>query len=156
MRRPVTFLAVVLSVGLAAAASTQVMDGTDFNVDDGGLAIGGYDPVAYFTLGEPTPGTTEFTAEYNGVTFQFASIEHRDLFLADPERYVPAYGAWCAWAASRNSLATVDPEQFVIYDGRLFLNYNARLNRKFARDLAVNVDKADSFWPELSEKAAAR
>lgn len=152
MRRPVA----LLSVSLAVTASTQVMDSTEFNVDETGLAIGGYDPVAYFTLGKPTPGRQEFAAAHNGVAFRFASLEHRDLFLADPDRYVPAYGAWCAWAASRNSLAAVDPTQFVIHDGRLFLNYNARLNRKFGRDLATNVNKADSFWPELSAKAAAR
>jgi len=90
------------------------------------------------------------------VTFYFASAEHRTIFMEKPDRFIPAYGAWCAWAASRDSLAAIDPRQFVIHDDRLFLNYNARLNRRFAGKLEDNIQKADDNWPELSEEARAR
>ena len=149
---------IIVFLGLVAAftASAQVMDGTEFNVDESGLAIEGYDPVAYFTLGEATPGSPEFSTEHNGVTFYFASAAHRTMFMETPDRFIPAYGAWCAWAASRDSLAAIDPRQFVIHDDRLFLNYNARLNRRFAGKLENNIQRADDNWPDLSEEASAR
>ena len=156
MRNRFRWIITIVGLVVASTASTQVMDGTEFNADESGLAIEGYDPVAYFTLGEATPGSPALNAEYNGVTFHFASAEHRDMFLDTPERFIPAYGAWCAWAASRDSLATIDPRQFVIYEDRLFLNYNARLNRRFAGRLEENIRKADEYWPELSVEASTK
>jgi YHS domain-containing protein len=154
MKRSILFPVVL---GFAAAfASAQVNDGSDFNLDDNGIAIGGYDPVAYFALGEAVPGNEDISAEHNGATFLFSTEENRQVFLENPEQYVPAYGGWCAWAASNGYLATVDPEQFVIQDNRLFLNYNGRVNRRFARDLDERIRQADDNWPDLSEEAAGR
>jgi YHS domain-containing protein len=154
MATRLTILAVLIVV--AAAAGAQVMDGTEFNTNEDGLALEGYDPVAYFTLGEATEGTPEIEAQYNGVKFRFADESHRRLFEADPEKYLPAYGAYCAWAASRGNLADIDPTAFVVHDDRLFLNYNNRLNRRFIGDLDENVEKADQNWPGLSEEAAGK
>ena len=156
MRNRIGLIFTALLVFMVSTASAQVMDGREFNADENGLAIEGYDPVAYFTLGEATLGSPGIAAVHNGITFHFVSEEHRQLFAEDPEAYLPAYGAWCAWAASRDSLATIDPLAFVVHDGRLFLNYNARLNRRFAGKLAENIRKADDNWPDLSQEAATQ
>jgi YHS domain-containing protein len=156
MRNRLVWIVAVLLVTVTLAASAQVMDGSELNTDETGLAIDGYDPVAYFTLGEATPGSPRITAKHNGVTYHFVSDDHRQLFLEDPQRYLPEYGAWCAWAASRDSLATIDPRQFVVHDGRLFLNYNARLNRRFVANLEENIRRADENWPGLSAEAAEK
>lgn len=156
MRDRFRWIIMVVGLVVASTVAAQVMDGTEFNVDASGLAIEGYDPVAYFTLGEATPGSPELNAEFKGISFHFASAEHRDMFLETPERFIPAYGAWCAWAVSRDSLAAIDPLQFVIYEDRLFLNYNTRLNRRFAGHLEENIRKADEYWPELSVEASAK
>lgn len=132
------------------------MDGSEFNTDENGLAIEGYDPVAYFTLGEATPGKTGITSTYIGVTFQFALESHKILFDRNPEQYLPAYGGWCAWAAAKGNLADIDPEAFVVHDERLFLNFNNRLNRRFSNDLENLIRMADDNWPGLSEEAAGR
>ena len=84
-----------------------------------------------------------FTAEFAGATFYFSSEDNQMLFQGDPERYVPAYGGWCAWAASRDSIADIDPKAFVVHDGRLFLNFNGWLNWRFRFNLKGNIEKAD-------------
>jgi YHS domain-containing protein len=127
-----------------------------FNTDGAGVAIYGYDPVAYFTMNAAVPGNPEIRADYEGILFYFASQEHRELFEADPQAFLPQYGGWCAWAASRNSLADIDPEQFVVQDGRLFLNYSGFINLRFRSRLDYNIEQADENWPELSRQAADR
>ncbi len=138
------------------------MAGTAFGQDAesanllNGVAIKGYDPVAYFTVGEAVPGDEGITAEHAGIVYQFSSEEHRDLFEADPERYIPAYGGWCAWAASRDSLADIDPTAFVIHEGRLFLNFSSFINGRFRLRLDRNIQDADANWPDLADEAAGR
>jgi YHS domain-containing protein len=114
-----------------------------------GIAIQGYDPVAYHTIGEPTEGSSRFTADWDGATWYFVSAEHRDLFADDPERYAPHYGGYCAQAAAQDQVAEGDPEIWTIEDGRLFLNYNARFRRRFHNDLPGNIAAADRNWPGL-------
>ena len=89
-----------------------------------GVAIDGYDPVAYFTLAEATPGKESIQASHNGITYQFSTEEHRQLFTSQPEKYLPAYGGWCAYAVAENSFKMEpDPTNWQIQDDRLLLFY---------------------------------
>jgi len=114
-----------------------------------GVAIDGYDPVAYFTDGRPVAGSRAFALEWMGATWRFASAEHRDRFAADPERFAPRYGGYCAWAVSQGYTADVDPEAWAIVDGRLYLNYSREVQARWERDRAGFIRQADESWPKL-------
>jgi YHS domain-containing protein len=118
----------------------------------GGVAIDGYDPVAYFSDGRPVEGDKAFETEWNGATWRFASAEHRDLFAADPGRYAPQYGGYCAWAVSQGSTAGIDPEAWTIHEGKLYLNYDRDIQKKWLADMENLITKADANWPKLLEK----
>jgi len=114
-----------------------------------GLAIEGYDPVAYFTANKPMKGNPKFTFEYEGATYRFASAEHQALFEANPQKYAPAYGGYCGYAASIDRLSPVSPEWFQIEDGKLILQHNKKAFDLFNKELAPNVQKAEANWPGL-------
>jgi YHS domain-containing protein len=135
-----------LAVSLAAQTKTLL------NLDKTGLAIQGYDPVAFFTDGKSIKGKPEFPARYNGALYCFASKEHRDVFKADPTKYEPAFGGYCAYGVSRNKLVEIDVEAFQIVDGRLLLQYSKGIRDDFNRDTKGNLSKADANWPVLMEK----
>jgi YHS domain-containing protein len=117
-----------------------------------GAALAGYDAVAYFTDGAAVKGSEEHTFEWNGATWRFASAEHRDLFAADPERYAPQYGGYCAWAVSQGKTAPVDPERFDVVDGKLYLNYNQKIQKRWREDRDALIVAADENWPGLIEE----
>lgn len=112
-----------------------------------GVALRGYDPVAYFTAHRPVPGSAQFQAEYLGATFRFASQANRDAFVADPARYAPQYGGFCAYGMTNGYKATTDPAAFRIVDGRLYLNYNREVQKRWATDIPGYIVKADGHWP---------
>ena len=113
------------------------------------LAVGGYDVVTYWKGGKPQEGSKEFSAEYKGATWVFISEEHRALFLADPAKYAPQYGGYCAYAASRNYVADVDPLAWRIWKDKLYLNYSPGIRRKWAGEIDENIRKGDGNWPQL-------
>lgn len=124
------------------------------------LALAGYDPVAYFTDNKAAKGDAKITATFRGVEYRFASEEHRSLFAADPERYLPTYGGWCASAmGDRGAKVEIDPANFKVKDGRLFLFYKSLL-----ADAKKDWDKrekewepaADSYWKKLSGEDAIK
>lgn len=132
----------------------------DYNVDKQGVAIEGYDPVAYFD-GKPAKGDASLTAKHNGVTYRFANEANRKKFEAAPDQYVPAYGGWCAYAMVDGDKVEVDPETFKIVDGRLFLYYNGFLGNTLKKwnkgNEAEQTGKADANWEKASgEKAPAK
>lgn len=135
---------VALSLAVPVSALSPV-NRTTF----GGVAIDGWDPVAYFTDGKPVEGSKEFVHEWNGATWRFASAAHRDLFAQAPEKYAPQYGGYCAWAVSQGYTADIDPEAWRIEGGRLFLNYSLDVQKKWAADIPGNVAKGDANWPKL-------
>ncbi|NET11347.1 MAG: YHS domain-containing protein, partial [Symploca sp. SIO2B6] len=114
---------------------------------ENGLAIEGTDPVAYFTQSEAVPGSEEFAYEWGGATWRFSSAENRDRFAANPEQYAPQYGGHCAWAVSQGYPAPIDPEAWKIVDGKLYLNYDKRVQSRWERDIPGNIAKADQNWP---------
>lgn len=115
----------------------------------GGLAVDGYDPVAYFTDGRPVEGNKEITYEWHGATWRFASAEHRELFVAAPEKYAPQYGGYCAWAVAHEYTADADPLAWKVVDGRLYLNYDVKIQEKWLADYRNYIVAGDGNWPKL-------
>ena len=122
------------------------------NKSRGGVAIKGYDPVAYFEQGEPVKGSNEFQHEWQGATWRFSSVSNRDLFAADPDKYAPRYGGYCAYAVSQGSTADIDPEAWTLVEDKLYLNYNRQVREIWAKDIPGNIKKADRHWPEIRNK----
>ena len=112
-------------------------------------ALSGYDPVAYFTDAKPVEGSSNFTYDYQGATWLFASAEHRDLFIADPAKYAPQYGGYCAWAVAQGKSASGDPQFWMIVDGKLYLNYDAGVQKKWEADISGFIKSADVNWPKV-------
>ena len=118
----------------------------DTNLSFRGIAIQGHDPVAYFTDAKPVPGDANITASHDGAIYQFASEDHKAAFEADPARYAPQYGGYCAYAAAQGAKASVEPEQFTVFDGKLYLNFNADVRQRWNQDRAGYIEKADAYW----------
>jgi hypothetical protein len=119
-----------------------------------GIALKGYDAVAYFTTGEPTPGVDGYTHPWQGVTYRFASAENRDRFKADPERYVPQYGGYCAYAMSIDRIADIDPSRWAIVDGKLYLNNNLLSQTLWSVSTRGKIVSADQHWAVFPKTAA--
>lgn len=117
---------------------------------DNGVAVRGTDVVAYFTQGRPVQGRPEFSYEWHGATWRFASAANRDRFAADPEHYAPAYGGFCAFAVSEGATAPIDPQAWRIVDGRLYLNYSPSVQRQWAQDIPGRIARGNANWPRLS------
>ena len=111
------------------------------------IAIRGADPVAYFTEGNYVAGSADYIYEWGGAVWQFASAENRDLFASSPGQYAPQYGGFCAWAVSQGYTAPVDPTAWEIVDGKLYLNFDARIQRRWQQDIPGNIARADQNWP---------
>jgi hypothetical protein len=114
-------------------------------------AVGGYDAVSFFGAAGPVKGIRDHVVEYQGAVWQFASADNMALFKADPARYAPQYGGYCAWAASRNELAPGDPAYWTLIEGKLYLNYSRKVQADWEKDIAGFIQKADRYWPELSK-----
>jgi len=143
-----TLASALVAIALAAGSAAHALSPVNKTLL-GGLAVDGYDPVAYFTDGKPVEGSKEFTLDWNGATWRFASAAHRDEFRQAPEKYAPQYGGYCAWAVSQNYTADSDPEAWTIVDGKLYLNYNRKVMATWQQDVPGNVTKADGNWPKL-------
>ena len=115
----------------------------------GNLAVEGYDTVAYFTQNEAVKGKKEFQLEWSDANWRFSSAENKALFEADPEKYAPQYGGYCAWAVSNNALADIDPKRFTIFNDKLYLNYNKAVQKKWLPEKEERIKIADQNWPEL-------
>lgn len=113
------------------------------------LAIRGYDTVAYFTDNKAVEGKEEYETEWMGATWRFASQQHLEMFKADPEKYSPQFGGYCAYAVGINKTASVDPELFTIVDGKLYLNYNKSTNSKWLSDRDNLIKSGHQNWPSL-------
>ena len=111
-----------------------------------GIAIQGYDPVAYFTENKAVPGNPEITASHDGAIYQFASAGHKADFEANPGKYAPQYGGYCAYGAAQGYNAPVEPDQFTIADGKLYLNYNGDVRQRWNEDRGSYISKADAYW----------
>lgn len=114
-----------------------------------GVAIEGYDPVAYFTEGKPVKGHEDHRVMWRGAVWQFATSDAMARFEADPVAYAPQYGCYCAYAVSRGYTASSDPQAWTVHEGRLYLNYSKSVRAIWARDIPGNIAKADANWPNV-------
>ncbi|MFC3677146.1 YHS domain-containing (seleno)protein [Ferrovibrio xuzhouensis] len=162
-RRAVLRLAAASVIAVALAASGGMTHSyaaepskttVALNADENGVMLKGYDPVAYFTDGKALKGSEQFTAEYEGARYNFASAAHKDLFLKDPAKYAPAYGGFCAMGAVFDKKLDGDPTLWRVVDGRLYLNVNADAAKKWADDVPGNIAKANIEWPKIKDVPA--
>jgi YHS domain-containing protein len=114
---------------------------------DSNGAIQGYDPVAYFTEGRPVRGSREFTHQWKGATWRFASAENRERFAAAPEKYAPQYGGYCAYGVASGYAVKIEPDAWRVVDGKLYLNYDRSVQATWASDIQGYVRKANANWP---------
>ena len=117
-----------------------------------GVAIRGTDPVAYFTENRPVEGSKAFTAIHDGAEFRFASAENLAKFKANPEKYAPQYGGYCAWAVSIGYTASTIPEAFTISDGKLYLNYSLGVRSQWEADKGARIKQGDQNWPGVLDR----
>lgn len=130
-------------IGVAGAPIDPV------NKNRSGVALKGYDPVAYFKQSKPVKGSAQFSHEWMGATWLFVNAEDRDLFSASPNQYAPQFGGYCSWAVSQGYTADVDPDAWRIVDGKLYLNYNKSVQMKWAQDVTKRIEEANQKWPAL-------
>lgn len=140
-------LAIILPFAAVQTASAEPPIYTGILSD---VAVQGYDPVAYFKDGQPVRGARNITTRWMGATFRFASAENGDAFIADPEAYAPQYGGYCAWAAAQGYHAKGDARFWKIVDGKLYLNYDASVQRTWEADMAGFIAAADQNWPLIN------
>jgi YHS domain-containing protein len=112
-------------------------------------AVEGYDAVAYFSEGKPVKGEKTFSTEYNGAEWLFASAENLAAFKAEPAKYAPQYGGYCAWAVSQNYTARGNPNNWSIVEGKLYLNYNDEVQKRWEQDVPGHIAAADKNWPDV-------
>lgn len=122
-----------------------------YQTQDG--AIRGYDPVAYFTKGEPVQGLKAYSYEWKNATWRFSSNENLEAFKADPEKYAPQYGGYCSYAIAKGYTAKVDPNSWKIVDGKLYLNYNRSIQKNWQNYLDRYIKDANENWPSVLEEA---
>jgi len=144
---PLLFSAVVFSQHAAQRLK-------DYNVEENGLAISGYDPVAYFTLDKAIQGKKEFAVSFDGLLYYFSSKENKELFKESPAKYEPQYGGWCAYAmGSTGEKVEVDPQTFKIKDGKLFLFYNKYFNntlKTWNKNETALYNQANINWKKIN------
>lgn len=151
-------------IALAAAAvfaasfmslSPTTAAGPDVNATVTGLALRGYDPVAYFTDGKPVMGDFTITAEHNGVTYRFASEKHKALFVKSPTKYLPQYGGFCAFGTAQGYKVDGDPNVWKIVDDKLYLNLAPPVAERWLADVLGHIKSADGNWPGIKDKPPA-
>ncbi|MBI1213278.1 MAG: YHS domain-containing protein [Alphaproteobacteria bacterium] len=136
------FATIVFSISAAFARSPDIYTGTFSS-----LAVGGYDTVAYFKQNKPVQGKAEFSTEWKGATWRFASKENLDAFRANPTAYAPQFGGYCAWAVAHNYTASGDPLVWRIVDGRLYLNYDRDVQAQWEKDIPRYIADGNRNWP---------
>jgi YHS domain-containing protein len=148
--RMIATVGAALLLASVAAPSVRAESPSDVNTIDG-IALHGFDPVAYFTQNKAVKGDAQVTAVHHGITYEFASKEDQAAFQANPEKYVPQYGGFCAFAVSRGLKADIDPHEFAIDDGKLYVNNSGRAQQRFIEDVKGNIEKADHNWPDVAK-----
>ena len=142
-------LLLFLSLGsIPTFAQTKTL----LNLDKNGIAIKGYDPVAFFTQNQPVKGRPEFESKYKGARYLFASAEDKAMFDANPAKYEPQFGGFCAYGASKGHTAPIKIEAWQIVNGRLLMQYDLGVKKDFNKDQQGNLQKADKNWPGIVAK----
>lgn len=117
-----------------------------------GKAIKGYDPVAFFKESKPVKGADSLSCTYKDVQWLFSSKENLDAFKADPEKYAPQYGGFCAYGTAQGHKAPTQTDTWTIVDGKLYFNYNMKVKQAWTKDQSALIEKADKQWPSVKEE----
>ena len=155
MRLPAFLLGLATMLAGQAATAAEPPINTLRNSFFGGrtdTAINGYDTVAYFTVGKPVKGRDDLVAEWKGAKWKFSTPAHLELFKGDPEKYAPQYGGYCAYGVAQGYLVKVEPDQFSVRDGKLYLNYDASVQATWAKDPEGYIKTADGRFDALLKK----
>ena len=137
------------AVSLFSLSMTVLAADIDINADANDLAIKGYDPVAYFTDQQAKVGSSDYTSTYKGATYHFASKDNRDRFEANPTEYAPQYGGFCAFGVAMNKKFDTDPEAWKVVDGKLYLNLDKSVQKRWLEDTSGYIASADSNWSSI-------
>ena len=147
------FAICLLLIGMSAFAAPPVNTlKNSFFASLTDTAINGYDTVAYFTQNAPVKGQDAHTFEWKGAKWKFASAANLELFKNNPDKYAPQYGGYCAYGVANNNLVKVEPDQFTIFEGKLYLNFDASVQKEWAKDRAGYIKQADARFPQLLAK----
>ena len=149
MFKPAKAMLAIATLFISAAAFA----GVETETDENGVILAGHDAVAYFTENSPVLGSAEFTSVYEGAIYRFASAANRDTFAANPAKYAPAYGGYCALGTSFGKKFEIDGKAFRVVDGQLYVNKNLDVYATWKKDIPGNVAKADRQWPKIRDKA---
>ncbi len=128
--------------------------GVETSTDDNDVILAGHDAVAYFAEGKPVIGSAAYTAQYQGAVYRFSSASNRDTFQANPQKYAPAYGGYCALGTSFGKKFEVDGKAFEVVEGRLYINKNLSVYKSWQKDIPGNIVKAEGQWPSIANIAA--
>jgi YHS domain-containing protein len=139
----------VLTSLLSVAVAASALAGEYF--EENGVAIRGYDPIAYFAEMKPVKGSPEFHAEYQGSTFYFSSAANRDTFAANPDKFAPQYGGYCAFGMAKGYKAVIAPAAFTVVDDKLYLNYSESVRSQWKLDIPGYIRKAHENWPDVKK-----
>ncbi len=144
------FAALAVAFAAFASATPALADQRPvYTAPFSNVGVSGYDVVAYFTDGRPVRGNAQFRATHQGVEYRFASAEHLATFQANPARYLPQYGGYCAWAVAQGYTASGNPNNWRIVDGRLYLNYNTEIQNRWEQDIPGHIRNANANWPSV-------
>jgi YHS domain-containing protein len=150
-RRTALALFALLSLPRFAVAPALGAEPEIFTGLVAGTAVGGYDAVAYHTQSMPVQGSTEFTYQWKGAEWRFASGENLEAFRADPEAYAPQFGGYCAYGVAQGYAVKGEPEVWKVVDGKLYLNYDERVQRSWESDISGYIAEAGARWPAVLE-----
>ncbi|ARD20869.1 YHS domain-containing (seleno)protein [Shewanella japonica] len=143
-------LLILLGLSMALMGCTSLSDKPIYN--DQGYAVTGYDVVAYFTDNKAVKGSTAFQTEYQGSQWLFATKQHQRQFEQSPERYIPQYGGYCAYAMSSGFVVSSDPQTFTVYQDKLYLNYSLSVRENWLENKAQFIQEADGYWQQKVAK----
>ena len=146
MNRLHTISVLLLAIAIAGTASAGEVN------QDHGIALKGYDPVAYFTAHKPVKGSARHEFAYGGTTYEFASAAHQKLFAAAPEKYLPQFDGFCAYGVATGHKADIDPAAFTIVERKLYLNYSPKIQATWRQDIPGYLEMAEDAWPIVAQQ----
>lgn len=150
--KQLTQFATALIIGIGAFAHA----GNDTNTDKNDVILAGHDAVAYFTEGKPVEGLAKYTAVYNDAIYRFSSAKNRDTFKADPDKYAPQYGGFCAFGVTFGKKFDIDGKAFEVKDGKLYVNKNPKVYQAWKKDVPKHISEANNEWPAITDVHASK
>lgn len=145
----------ILCMGLLVCFSSNVFAGSSISGAKNGVAIQGYDPVAYFSQNTAVRGSATHSYEWAGTTWFFSSADHRDLFAAEPAKYAPQYGGHCSLSVAKGKTGQGSAEAWTVYRKKLYLNASKEVEKRWEQDMSGNIFRADREWPQLKAQLEA-